>query len=129
VGKSILLVDGDPEVLTFLTLLFEEKGVRVLRARTASEALEVLQRDYVPVDLVLTNIMINSPGSEFARDATRTRPGVAVLLMSAFVDEEVIRVEVMKRSDFAGNSMPDDQGVVKAVMSALSKTRVSASAI
>jgi len=128
VNKSILVVDENPEVLTFLTLLFEEEGIRVLRSRTKSEAFEVLGRDYVPIDLVLTNMMIDRPGSDFSREVAQIRPGVTVLLMSALVDEEVIRVEAMKRCGFEDNWIPDDRGVLEAVVSALEKTRTNATA-
>ena len=125
-NKSILVVDEDPSVLTFLTLLFEVEGIRVLRSRTKSEAFEVMGRTYVPVDLVLTNMMIERPGADFTREIALVRPGIPVLLMSAFVDEEVIRVEAMKKCGFEGNWIPDDRGVLEAVKSALEKTRTSA---
>jgi DNA-binding response OmpR family regulator len=128
VNKSILVVDEDPEVLTLLTLLFEQEGVRVLRSRTRSEAFEVLSRNYVPVDLVVANMLIDRPGSDFSREVARVRPGVSVLLMSSLVDEEVIRVEVMKRCGLEENWIPDDRGVLEAVMSALVKTRSRATA-
>lgn len=125
-NKSILLVDEDPSVLTLLTQLFEGQSVRVLRSRNQSEALEVLGRNYVLVDLVVVNIMINRSGSEFSRNIAVVRPGVPVLLMSAFVDEGAIRVEAMKQCGFEDNWLPDDRGILEAVMSALARDRTSA---
>jgi DNA-binding response OmpR family regulator len=124
-SKSILLIDEDPEVLAFLTLLLEERGMRVLRARTRAEALDIFNRDYVPVDLVLANMMMSQMiGGGFEREVARVRALVPVLYMTAFVEDGVIRVEAMKHPDLSGHSAADDRGFVEAVMSALGRTRV-----
>ena len=139
-NKSVLLLDEDPEILTFLTALFEQRGLRVLRARSRDEMLELLKRDYVPVDLILANIVITHlSDSDFEQDVASIRAFVPVLYMSAFVEDDVIRIEMMKRPYLVTNSMTvsssagvdaatEQEGVVNAVMSALTRPRTRASA-
>ena len=138
-SKSILLLDEDPEVLAFLTVLYEERGVRVLRARSRTEAMEVLGRTFVPVDLILANIVITHlSDTDFEQDVANLREGIPILYMSAFVEDGVYRVEVMKRPyDAPGDwgtensppaAPPANEGVVNAVMAALSKKSARAGA-
>jgi DNA-binding response OmpR family regulator len=113
--KSVLVIDEDPEVLAFLTHLFEAQNLRVLRARSPSEALDILSREYVSVDLILANLMIARMD-----ELASARPGVAVLYMTAFVDSGVIRIEAMNRFNATGFSTADERGVLDAVLSAVS---------
>jgi two-component SAPR family response regulator len=124
-GRSILILDEDLEVLTFLTRLLEARKLRVLRARTKSEAFEILSREYIPVDLVLANLNVTrTSGLEFPRQVADIRPGVAVIYMSAFVAEGVIRVEAMKRTDLSGYAVADDRGVLDAVSAILNRVEI-----
>ena len=119
--KSVLLVDEDPDVLSSLTQLLESDSLRVLRARNKPEAREILGRPYVPVDLVVANMMLARMGSpDFVMEVNDIRPGVPVLYMSAFVEEEVVRVEPMNNYSDCGFTRGDEQGFLHAVFSALS---------
>jgi DNA-binding response OmpR family regulator len=127
VSKSILVVDQDPDILAFLTLLFEAADLRVLRARTRAEALELLGREYVPVDLVLANLMTaQAEGSDLCSDVAFARPGVPVVYMSAFVDSGMIRVEALKSLSVSGLTSADERGLLESVLSALEKPRARA---
>ncbi len=110
-NKSILVVDEDPEVLGFLTMLFEARDIRVLRARSGSEAAQVLSRPYVPVDLIVANIMLPDTGR-----LAYLRPGVSLLYMSAFIDSGVIRIV----------PTGDDRGLLEAALSSLARPRTLA---
>ena len=128
-SKSILLVDGDAEVLTLLTQMFERQGFRALRARTKREALELVSRSYVPVDLVLANMMLTDvPAIRFEEQITHLRGPIPVVYMAAFVDQNLIRVEAMQRPDLSGSSTGDERGVVEAVISALERGKVRSTA-
>ena len=133
-NKSILLLDEDPEILKFLSLVFEERGLRVLRARSRTEALEVLSRQFIPVDLILANIVITHLSeTDFEADVASVRMGVRILYMSAFVEDGMFRVETMKRpypvvGDNGGYAIAHNEGLVNAVMSALTKARAQAGA-
>ncbi len=57
--RSVMVVDNDPGVLTFMTMLFEKEGLRVSTAEDGLAALSLLeteQPDLMLVDLVMPNI-------------------------------------------------------------------------
>ena len=97
--------------------------------------MEVLGRSFVPVDLVLANIVITHLSDGFERDVTNLRPGVSILHMSAFVEAGMFRIEMVSRHNSsseagslsAGGALTEE-GVVNAVMSALVKKKASAGA-
>jgi DNA-binding NtrC family response regulator len=129
-NQSILIIDGDPDVLCFLTLLFEGRGIRVLRARSRAEAFEVLGRLFVPIDLVLANILLlKTSNRDFNRDIGTVRPGVSVLYMTAFQDSDIIRIEAIKPASNSALGTPDQRGLLDMVLSELERplTRASAS--
>jgi CheY-like chemotaxis protein len=115
--KSVLILDPDPNVLALLTSVLEgadaqrNMKMRVLRARTVGEAVDVLQRNYVPVDLVLSNSGFGS--DEVTRQLTEARPKVPVMFMSSISDDSTVRIQGPS-SDQAGSP-----GVLRAVVAAL----------
>jgi CheY-like chemotaxis protein len=119
-SKSVLLLDENTDVLAFLTQLLETRGIRVLRARSKSEALEILGRGYVSADLVLANLTVaRMDQAGLTREIGSIRRRLPVIFMSAFVDSGVIRVEVMNRVETVGFPGVDERGVIEAVLSAL----------
>ncbi|MDE3196721.1 MAG: hypothetical protein KGN84_10280 [Acidobacteriota bacterium] len=97
-SRSVLVVDNDPNVLALLTSILEgprsasRPKIRVLRARSADEAAEVLDRQYIPVDLVLSNQMFSTV-DEFRVRALSIRPQVPVLYVSTISDDATIRIQ------------------------------------
>ncbi|HSM93682.1 MAG TPA: response regulator, partial [Anaeromyxobacteraceae bacterium] len=87
----ILFVDDEPEVLAILKRTFTERdGYLALTASGGEEALAILgARD---VDLLVTDQrMPGMTGIELAAAARRLRPGLCVILLTAFTDpREVI---------------------------------------
>jgi len=56
-GKKILLVDDDMRNIFALSKVFEEKGIRVLKAANGLKALEILE-DNIDTDAILMDIMM-----------------------------------------------------------------------
>jgi len=54
--KTILIVDDEPDVLTYLVALVEDSGYKVLEARNAKEARTILEED--SPDLICLDIMM-----------------------------------------------------------------------
>jgi DNA-binding response OmpR family regulator/signal transduction histidine kinase len=82
----ILFVDDEPEVLAILKRVFTERdGYLALTASGGEEALAILgARD---VDLLVTDQrMPGMTGIELAAAARRLRPGLCVILLTAFTD-------------------------------------------
>lgn len=55
-GRSILVVDDDPDVLATVKLAFEASGARVLTARDGNQAVEMTKR--TDPDLVVLDMMM-----------------------------------------------------------------------
>jgi CheY-like chemotaxis protein len=65
-SKKILVVDDEPDVLTFLAALLKDAGYEVLTASDGTQALEVARQekpDLISLDLA----MPNNTGTEFYR--------------------------------------------------------------
>jgi CheY-like chemotaxis protein len=65
-SKKILVVDDEPDVLTFLSALLKDAGYEVLTANDGTQALEVARQekpDLISLDLS----MPNNTGTEFYR--------------------------------------------------------------
>ncbi len=83
---TILVVDDEPDVVATATAFFEDMAKEVLSAYDGESALALaLSRD--DIDVVLTDIrMPGMSGTEFAARLRQTRPGLPVVLTSAYVD-------------------------------------------
>ncbi|HWF12025.1 MAG TPA: response regulator [Bryobacteraceae bacterium] len=123
---SVLVVDEEPEILAFFARILDSNGMRALLARTPEEAIGIAQRGYVPIDLVVTDVLLKtdgarpgeeSNGSELVNRLREFRPDVRALYMSANSDDEVIRVELMDRN-FEAASNDDDPGLIASIRSA-----------
>lgn len=102
---SVLVVDEEPAILAGIARMLDSNGVRPLLARSAPEAIEIAKRNYVPIDLILTDVEIPGlSGQELFDQLREVRPELRVLYMSARNDSGVIRIEVMHhmRDAFAG---------------------------
>ena len=55
-GKKILLVDDEEDILDFLELILEEQGYSVIKANSGTEALAAAQMQHP--DLILLDIMM-----------------------------------------------------------------------
>jgi CheY-like chemotaxis protein len=80
-NASILVVDDEELPLTLRKLVLEKQGYRVITARSAAGAMQLLESSHV--DLVLTDqLMPGGTGVELARAVKRTRPELPVILIS-----------------------------------------------
>src|ERR1022692_3386672 len=102
---SVLVIDEDAEVLSFFAKILGSNGIRALLARNAGEAVGIAKRGYVPIDLVLTGVLLKpdaaapglGSGPELVDRLRELRPDVRALYMSARVDSGVIRIELVDR--------------------------------
>jgi PAS domain S-box-containing protein len=87
-GELILVVEDDHLVREATLQRLEALGYAVIEARTAPEAIERLKSDE-PVALVLSDIVMpgGMSGRDFARWVLTAKPGVKLLLMSAYNTE------------------------------------------
>jgi PAS domain S-box-containing protein len=91
-GETVLVVEDEPTVRQMTSRALAELGYQVVEARDGAEALELLGRTNGKVRLMVADVVMpGMDGPELARRAVSLRPGVAVLFMSGYTDDEVVR--------------------------------------
>jgi DNA-binding NtrC family response regulator len=124
---SVLVVDEATEILLFFSRLLDANGMRALLARDAEEAISIAKLDYVPIDLVMTDVFLKPPAAapgpggepDLVTRLRAWRPNVRVLYMSAFVDSEMIRIELQERRFGVTSKTSDDPGLVESIRAAI----------
>jgi two-component system cell cycle sensor histidine kinase/response regulator CckA len=91
-GQVVLVVEDEPTVRDMTSRVLQEYGYRVVVAGGAKEALALLgQRDEKVKLLVTDVVMPGMDGPELARQALALQPGLPVLFMSGYTDDEIVR--------------------------------------
>ena len=104
-GKTILVVDDEPEVLDLLAETLERYGARTFRASGGIVAAKLLEKE--KVDLVLSDIrMPDGDGIYLLGEVTRILGGPPVVLMTGYSD--LTEEEAMKRGAKALITKPFD---------------------
>ena len=87
-AATILVVEDDPDVREMIVGILSDLGYQTLVATNGPEALAILNRDR-SVDLLFTDIVMPAgmSGTELARQASRLRPDLKVLLSSGYTRE------------------------------------------
>jgi len=88
----ILCVDDEPLGLQVRKMLLEYKGYEVLTALNGPEGLQLFADNPIQA-VVLDYTMPGMNGAEVAAEMKRLKPGVKILLLSAYVDfpEEALK--------------------------------------
>jgi two-component system cell cycle sensor histidine kinase/response regulator CckA len=85
-GGSVLVVDDDPDIRTFVETILVEEGIEAVVAPDAQEALRCLAERCF--DLLLTDIrMPDLDGFDLVQRARRAYPELRVLFMSGYSRE------------------------------------------
>lgn len=129
---AVLVIDEDAEILSFFARILDTNGIRALLARNASEAVGIAKRGYVPIDMVLANVLLKpdaaapdlGSGPELVDQLRQLRPDVRALYMSAYVDSEVIRIELVDRGAHTLSKNSDDRGLIESIRTAAAKPLV-----
>ena len=86
--KVILCVDDNEQVLSVRCFLLETRGYKVLSARSAQQALEVME-GLLPgqIDLLLCDLLMpGMDGNELVRRAKTLYPGLPAMIVSGTVN-------------------------------------------
>jgi PAS domain S-box-containing protein len=82
--ETILVVEDDAQVRTFVCDTLAELNYRVLRAEDAESALRLLEQS-PDVDLLLTDVVLpGRNGKQLSDEAEKLRPGIRVLFMTGY---------------------------------------------
>jgi two-component system, cell cycle sensor histidine kinase and response regulator CckA len=86
--ETLLLVEDDDSVRTYLTRLLESQGYCVIAAEHQADALNVVQATADPIHLVITDVLMpGGTGPELVRALDQIRPGVPALYISGYADD------------------------------------------
>jgi hypothetical protein len=96
---TILLVEDEAGVRTFVQSVLEKSGYDVLTAADGQEALRTHGRRERPVDLLLTDVVMpRMGGTELAVKLREVWPAVKVLYMSGYAEAVIVRGGVLDPS-------------------------------
>ena len=80
---TVLIVDDDDLVRGTLVGIVEAKGIRVLAANSAVEAMRIIAQQHV--DVLFTDIVMpDQNGIELAREAKKLRPDIHVMFTTGY---------------------------------------------
>jgi PAS domain S-box-containing protein len=87
-AAKILIVEDDPDVREMIVGILSDLGHQTLVATNGPEALAILNRDH-SIDLLFTDIVMPAgmSGTDLARQASRLRPDLKILLSSGYARE------------------------------------------
>jgi signal transduction histidine kinase len=94
--ETILLVEDEHQVRNLTRAMLGRQGYRILDAGSAVEALTLARDTAVPIDLLLTDIVMpEMNGLELAKEIMAARPGIKVLFMSGYTDSAVVKQGIL----------------------------------
>lgn len=107
--KTILVVDDEPDVLTFLTMVLEDAGFNVMTATDGNEALDQVKKqkpDFISLDLV----MPNKSGIRFYHELRKNKEwsDIPVIIVTAHARDELGKSdleEILSGKTFSGRQV------------------------
>jgi two-component system, cell cycle sensor histidine kinase and response regulator CckA len=87
---TVLLVDDNAEIRSAIRHMLERQGFEVIESAGPEQALDLVEHGNAAIDVLLSDVnMPEMSGRELARRARNVRPGMKVLMMSGYADEEI----------------------------------------
>jgi PAS domain S-box-containing protein len=119
-GATVLLAEDESALRHLAERILVGGGYRVLAARSGVDALARARSWGGPIDLLLSDVVMpEMGGGELWRTLTQERPGLPVVFMSGYTDDEIVRAGIL-RQDFGFLSKPFGQrALLQAVGDAL----------
>jgi DNA-binding NtrC family response regulator len=91
-SETILVVDDADDLRRLICGMLVLQGYNCLAAADGVDALQLLEKNAEPVQLLLTDVVMpNMMGSELAQHVAQRRPDLRILLMSGFSDDPLVR--------------------------------------
>jgi signal transduction histidine kinase/CheY-like chemotaxis protein len=95
-GETILVVEDSASVRKLVVHALAQNGYRVLEASTPIQALQVLHQSELPIDLLLTDVILPEMSGRVLADRMREQGKVRrVLFMSGYEDDLIARQGIL----------------------------------
>lgn len=96
--ETILFVEDEEGVRALAALVLQRKGYKVFAATDGRDALRVIDKNRVPIDLLMTDVVMpGMDGRELADVLRRRFPHIKVLFSSGYTDDAVVRHGVLNK--------------------------------
>jgi PAS domain S-box-containing protein len=96
-GETILLIEDEPLVRDLALEVLSSRHYRVLTAGDGEEALSIARAHPAEIHLTVTDVVLPAmSGKEVARRLRESRPGLKVLFMSGYAEEQVVHRGVVE---------------------------------
>ncbi|MCF7886645.1 MAG: PAS domain S-box protein, partial [Candidatus Marinimicrobia bacterium] len=97
-GETVLLVEDEKPVLTYLEDILERYKYNFLSAKNGEKALEIFEDNKPAIDLLISDvIMTGINGVELADKLKQQKPDLKVILSSGYSDRKVVPHEIKKK--------------------------------
>jgi signal transduction histidine kinase len=94
--ERILVVEDDDAVRRMTREFLQLRGYTVLEARSATDAIQFVESHRETIDLVLTDVVMpGMKGRELVDQLGKLRPGLKVLYMSAYTEDDAINIGIL----------------------------------
>lgn len=97
VKKTILIVDDNDEIVELVKCMLAMEGYEIIDGCSGEDALYLNERYPFSIHLLLTDIRMspNMNGCDLARAMRIIRPGIKVIYMSAYTEDDRVSEEVV----------------------------------
>ena len=90
-GKTILIVEDDPDVQSYIVEILKELDYNVLAALDANAAFKLLETTNARIDLLLTDIVLPGlNGRQLADEIKKRQPAAKVLFMTGYSRNAIV---------------------------------------
>nr|MBI3613961.1 PAS domain-containing protein [Nitrospirota bacterium] len=98
--ETVLVVEDEEAVRNFVGAVLRSQGYRVLEAANGDAALALCDRDPTAIDLLLTDVVMpGMNGRGLAERFAALRPGVGLLYMSGYTDDQALQQDVQNMGE------------------------------
>jgi len=98
-NETILIVEDELQVLNLAEIILKDAGYNVLKANSPGDAIRMVQRCQLRIDLLLTDvIMPEMSGGALQSLIEEVQPGIRTLLMSGYAEDDIDRQALRGRS-------------------------------
>lgn len=91
-SETVLLVEDEDSVRSLTRMLLEQRGYRILEARSGADALRLAEQHCEPIPLLMTDVVMpGMSGRELAESLTALHPETRVLYLSGYTGDTIFR--------------------------------------